>query len=108
MKEKFYTVKYGVAGKPTTIREGKFITPDDFESLMNEDILNIISQRVYEMDIAGLRDFMVIKRGLVTEDYCEYKVVCKDLNNISKVMFEYEVEITCLNNPTNMDLTAQD
>lgn len=103
-----FNVKYFKVNQPTSTRYLGVNGPFTFEDVMVEYILELLCEKTYKYyfyEMIG--QYVTMKRSNVFNEICQYSVILRDLENLEKVLFEYNVEIDCIKNNNNINLAEE-
>lgn len=102
-----FSVEYRKVGKPTSTRKFTLVSPDTYDRILYDDVINNITMSVYKTELLGfeLEEMIDVRRIVANQLMCEYQITLKDINRTGKTVAEYEVEINCLTKTSDIDLT---
>lgn len=105
-----YSISYTKIGKPTSTRKLKLACHKTFEEIIEDPMLNILSNKVYKIDYwyEMAEKHVTYKRIRGAGNTCTYHITFKSLDKKLETIAKYKIEIECEKNIAKLDLLSEE
>lgn len=105
-----YKISYTKIGNPTGTRKLKLVCCKTFEEIIQDYMLNVLTNSVYQQDYwhEMAERHVKYKRTRGAGNTCTYHITFKSLDKKMDVIAKYEIEIECEKNTAGIDLLSEE